>query len=387
MTMPTVDIAGIERELRQLWKASAVAATGGQAVTRALTLNLVARAHDDAMAAQINAVAQQLTTSHPHRAVLAIMRPPAATPRLEAFVQANCLLSAPGVPQVCGEQITIDADGPGEAQVASLVLALLVPDLPVALWLPGPAPLDDPLLARLRRVSNRLIVDTREAADPARALATMAAYEAAAELAALHSPALSDLGWATLTPLRELTAQFFDTRPLLPHLRRIDEVTISYLPARSRAGLALGLLLAGWLAACLGWVALDQALSIEEGTVRLHLRRPAVGCGPHAIRLVTIDLRPASGPADAAPGVTALRLRAVDGVRADFHVERDDDTHAQTTAHVAGMPPVSRMARCVTPTLADLLAAELRLLSRDQTFAAALRVAGAFAARLPAVEL
>jgi hypothetical protein len=40
--------------------------------------------------------------------------------------------------------------------------------------------------------------------------------------------------------------------------------------------------------------------------------------------------------------------------------------------------------RCETPTLTDLLAAELRLLNRDQTFATALQSAGIFAEWLPA---
>ena len=41
----TVDIGAIERELRQLWTDNAAEADG-QAVTRAITLNLVARASD-----------------------------------------------------------------------------------------------------------------------------------------------------------------------------------------------------------------------------------------------------------------------------------------------------------------------------------------------------
>ncbi|NTU81130.1 MAG: glucose-6-phosphate dehydrogenase assembly protein OpcA [Chloroflexales bacterium] len=386
-TATSVDTAGIERELGQLWKNNALEA-GGHAVTRALTLNLVARARDSATADLVSDVVQRLTASHPNRAVLAVMRPDEAEPRVEAFVQANCLLASQGQPQVCGEQITIDARGAAVAQVASLVLPLLVPDLPVALWLPGPAPFDDPLLARLRGVIDRLIVDSREFADPARDLAAMGAFEAADTKgpgAGPRGPALSDLSWATLTPWRELTAQFFDTRPLLPHLRRIDQVAISYVPpAGPRLNPTAGLLLAGWLASCLGWSPLEDAVSVEGETVRLHLRRPAVGVGPSAIRLVTIDVRPAAAEAGAAPGIASLRLRAIDGVMADFRVERTGEPgHALTAAEVAGHTPISRLARCEEPALAELLAAELRLLSRDRTFAGALRVAATLAARLP----
>jgi glucose-6-phosphate dehydrogenase assembly protein OpcA len=387
MTTTTADIATIERELRQLWKDNAAGAAGGQAVTRALTLNLVARARDRATGDRVSDVVQRLTASHPSRAVLAIAGPDTGEPQIEAFVQANCLLAAPGVPQVCGEQVTIEARGDASSQVASLVLALLVPDLPVDLWLPGPGPFDDPLLGRLRGVVDRLIVDSREFAAPARDLAAMAAVERAAQHApgaGPRSPALSDLSWAALTPWRELTAQFFDTRPLLPHLRRIDQVEISYVPGGATFNPTQPLLLAGWLAACLGWQPLEEAVSLEGESLRLHLRRAAVGVGPSAIRLVTVEIRPAQPRGAGGPGIAGLRLRAVDGVTADFRVERTDQPgHALTAAVVAGHPPVSRTARCEEPGLADLLAAELRLLSRDRTFGGALRAAAALAARLP----
>jgi glucose-6-phosphate dehydrogenase assembly protein OpcA len=383
MVATTVDIGAIERELGQLWKENAVEA-GGQAVTRALTLNLVARATDSATAERISGVVQGLTASHPNRTVLASLRPDEAEPRLDAFVQANCLLGNRGAPQVCGEQITIDARGPAVAQVASLVLPLLVPDLPVILWLPGPAPFADPLLGRLRGVIDRLIVDSRSFADPPRELAHMARFEVADQPGpgnGPHGPALSDLGWAELTPWRELAAQFFDTRVLLPHLRRMDRVEIDYAPEAGRANVVQPLLLAGWLASCLGWTPLEDAVSQEGNTLRLHLRRPAVNVGPSAIRLVTVELRVA--PPAGRAGIAALRMRALDGVTADFNVElAAEEGMALTTAQVAGMTPVRRLARCEPLSEAELLAAELRLLSRDRTFGAALRVAGVFAGRL-----
>lgn len=380
MLAPTIDIAGIERELRQLWKENAAEA-GGQAVTRALTLNLVVRATDSATADLASEAAMRLTASHPNRTVLAVLRE-GPEPQLEAFVQANCLLGSRGAPQVCGEQVTIDAHGVAAGQVASLVLPLLVPDLPVALWLPGASPFDDQLLARLRGVLDRLIVDSRAFAEPARGLLQMAAFDAAEGAPGLRAPAVSDLAWAALTPWRELTAQFFDTRPLLPHLHRIDRVEIGYVPGATGANPLEGLLVAGWLAACLGWTPLPEAVSVEGDVLSLHLRRPAVGVGPSAIRLVTVMIAPQAAASDP-PGLAALRLRAVDGVTADFSVERAANPgFAVTTAQVAGIARVRRLARCEQLGVAELLAAELRLLSRDRTFSAALKAAGAFASAL-----
>ncbi|WP_240695768.1 glucose-6-phosphate dehydrogenase assembly protein OpcA [Candidatus Chloroploca sp. Khr17] len=384
-SMTMVEIGAIERELRQLWSESAEKSPDGQAVIRALTLNLIACTHDAEHADRMTDAIQQLTASHPSRAILALLQPDAPEPRLDGFVQANCLLSRRGTPQVCGEQITLDARGSAVQQVASLILALLVPDLPVVLWLSHPDPFDAPLLARLRSVVDRVMVNSQAFAQPTKELVRMAELERTVSSGglALHTFAISDLTWASLTAWRELTAQFFDTRPLLPHLRRIDHVTITYQAPNGANNPVAGLLLAGWLASCLAWVPLEDAVSIEAAQIRFHLRRPAVGVGTGAIRLVTIDLCPVEAGIGAMPGLLALHLEALDGITASFRVERAETPgYALTTATIAGMEPISRLARCEEPSLADLLAAELRLRHRDQTFSDALRVAGLLAARL-----
>ncbi|NJN19804.1 MAG: glucose-6-phosphate dehydrogenase assembly protein OpcA [Oscillochloris sp.] len=377
-TSPSVDLTSIERELRQIWKQNAADAPGGQAVTRALTLNLVAKAGDPVLAEQISALFQSLTAGHPHRGILLVDQGRNDGVDLTAFVQANCLLTAPGVPQVCGEQVTIRAATAALGRAASLVLALLVPDLPVALYLPGPEPLGDPLLARLRGILDRLIVDSADFTTPAPGLYDMAELN---DLA--NGPAVSDLSWTRLTAWRELTAQFFDTRPLLPHLRRIDQIEIIYADGQRQHNPSQALLLAGWLSASLGWAPLEDAVSQEGDLIRLHLRRPAVGIGPNAIRLVTIDLKPGPAVEGDMVGLAALNLRALDGMRAEFNVVRTEDpTRIRTTAHVAGQPAINRIAAVDQGETAALLAAELQLRSRDRTFGAALRTAATFARRL-----
>lgn len=378
MITPTrINITTIERELRQLWQDSATeAAARGHAVTRALTLNLVARARDSTTADLISAVAQALTASHPNRTVLIIEHPDAPEPLIDAYVQANCLLAAPGVPQVCGEQVTIDVRGSAIGQVASLVLPLLVPDLPVVLWLPGPAPLDEPLLLRLRSILDRLIVDSSDSPQPLQELLRLAELERSGV-----GPAISDLAWTRLTPWRELTAQFFDTRPLLPHLRRIDTVQLRYT-AHTQLNPAPALMIIGWLASNLGWTPLTDAISVEGDTIRLYFRRPAIGVGPGAIRLVTAELTP-DRDSDGIGGLTSVRLRALDNIVADFSVTCGDDPHClRTSAAVAGHPPIERLAHVDVATPADLLAAELRLRSRDRTYSGALQLAGTLAARV-----
>lgn len=376
MSEAAIDINAIERELRQMWQEQATHPdAGGQAVIRALTLNLIVRAPDDDWAEQSLAVAPALTAQHPNRTVIVIDRPGPAT-ELQANAQALCTLANAGRTQVCGEQVTISARGAPAGQLASLVLPLLVPDLPVVLWAPGPQPFAQPLVQRLYRLCDRLIVDSTTFADPLRELSELAAFEQTAN----GAPAVSDLGWTRLTPWRELTAQFFDTRPFLPHLHRIDEIVIEYA-AGNRPNPVAALLFVGWLASCLKWTPLEDAVGIEGETIQIYLRRPAVGVGPAAIRLVSVAIRPVDRAG--VEGLARLALRAVDNQMAEFVVELTSDTgHACTRATIAGAHPIERMATIDQPALADLLNSELRLLSRDRTFAAALHLAGGLARRL-----
>lgn len=371
----TTDIARIERDLQDLWKNNAVeSAAAGHTTTRALTVNLLVHADTSARADELGTVIQQLTASHPNRAMMLIDRPAVGDPQIEAWVQANCLLNVLGATQICGEQITIDSRGGHAGQVVSLMLPLLVPDLPVVLWMDGPQPFDLPLLRKLRGVLNRLIVDSAGFADPLHDLVTMATYEDRS-MVGPKPLSLSDLNWARLTPWRELTAQFFDTRSFLPHLHRLDQVEIDYV-AVGEGGLLRALMLAGWLASNLGWELRENGAVRTGDTIHLHMRRPGVGAASGDTRPVLIVLRPAPSSDNALVGLSALHLRAVDNVLADFSVEQTDSpTCARTVAQVAGHPTISRLARAERAGVADLLAAELRLLSRDRTFSAALQAA------------
>ncbi len=381
IVQPTsVDVRNIERELTQLWKSAAEPSSGGQAVTRACTLNLVACAPDSRTAERTTETIVGLTRSYPNRAILIINDADTTETRLETWVQANCQMIAPGLPQVCGEQISINASGGAVGQTPSLALSLIVPDLPTVLWCTDSAPFDNALFRRLRTMVDRVIIDTARFKQPERDLIQVCEmYQGKSDNPIRYT--ISDLNWTRLTPWRELTAQFFDSRVLLPHLYRLDNVVIEYEhdpdQARNRVQ---ALLLAGWLASRLGWKPLEDSVSVEGDLMRLHLRRSAPTVGRSAIRLVTIELRPVPVMDNALDSLASLRLMATDNVLATFTVERTDDPHcARTIAEVAEHPTITRLARVDALSEADALVAELRLMSRDRVYGEALQVAGAFA--------
>ena len=363
----------VEKELARLLRDAAQ--SDGRPISRACTLNLLVATTSADAPAQLGDTIREQALTHPSRTLLITNDPHDANADLAVQAQGFAADRGGGNRrQLVCELIAIEAHGSATGQVTGLVLTLLLPDLPVVLWWPGRAPFQSALFDRLEQLVDRVLVDSAEFESPEHDLVT---------LSGLRDKPFNtgDLNWARLTPWRELTAQFFDSRVLQPHLRRLDKVVIAFeqspgaQPNRTQA-----LLLAGWLASQLGWTPLDGGVSVEGEKVLLHLRRPAIGVGKNAIRLLTIELQPAPPRDDALSSLASLSLLATDGVVASFVVERADDPNsARTRAEIAGSAPIERIARLERPTTAQLIGDELRLLSQDRIYRAALDVAARFA--------
>lgn len=358
-----IDVRAIERELNDLWKQLAEDANAEkqQTVTRTCVLNLIVVTGGGRAAERATETVARLTERHPNRAFVISAAPNAQKDVLDAWVQTHCQMPSPGRPQVCGEQITIEARGTAVERVAGTLLPLLVPDVPVMLWWPHGEPADDPRFLKVADMVDRVIVDS----------ATFAAPEAGlAHLAALLNPgagtAISDLSWSRLTPWRELTAQFFDAPALVPHLAEITRVSVDY---EARAGAVAdrsqALLLVGWLAARLDWRTLEAPSEQPDGTT-LHLI--STDGTP-----ITVELRPVAPVDDALDRLSALTIECR---RARFTIARDDTPDcAVARSEIVGMQPIQRKVRLERLTEADLIGEELRLLGHDKTFEAVLKVA------------
>ena len=369
-----IDIRAIERELNDLWKQLAEDANAEkqQTVTRTCVLNLIVVTGGGRAAEHATETVARLTGRHPNRAFVISAAPNARKDVLDAWVQTHCQMPSPGRPQVCGEQITIEARGTAVDRVAGTLLPLLVPDVPVMLWWPHGEPADDPRFLKFADMVDRVIVDSATFAAPEAGLARMAALlnpdEGRAEREGGQSgvgTTISDLSWSRLTPWRELTAQFFDAPALVPHLAEITRVTVDY---EARAGAVAdrsqALLLVGWLAARLGWRTAEPPSEQPDGTT-LHL---ASASGAP----ITVELRPAAPADDALDRLSALEIECQ---RARFTIARDHTPDcAVARSEIAGMLPIQRKVRLERLDEAELIGEELRLLGHDQTFEAVLKV-------------
>jgi glucose-6-phosphate dehydrogenase assembly protein OpcA len=244
-----VDVAGIERELRQLWQSAESAEADAQrpAVSRACALNLILYSTDEDAETTASNLLDEISMSHPCRALLAISRRSEGS-SLEAWVSARCHLPVPGaIKQICCEQITVRWRGEGVHELPSVVLPLIVSDLPVVLWW-RTGSFDRAAMGPFLPKVDRLVIDSARWSTPWSGLREIAAF--ASETGAV--PILSDLSWTRLTAWREAIASAFDSAGAglsVDDLGQIANLDLAYdEPAQSQVAL-----LTAWLANRLSW--------------------------------------------------------------------------------------------------------------------------------------
>ncbi|MGB3956107.1 MAG: glucose-6-phosphate dehydrogenase assembly protein OpcA [Brooklawnia sp.] len=158
-------------------------ASSGQVLT--LVVNTPAEGALDA-----TAEARQAASLHPSRMLIAI-RGLANEAGLNAEVASFSSAT---------EIITLEFSGEVDEHAESVLLPLLLPELPVVIWWPSKAPKSLPN-RDLRGLTNRLIVDSSTADDPVAAVRRMAKE---------HSPGTTDLAWTRLTRWRAMLVAALD---------------------------------------------------------------------------------------------------------------------------------------------------------------------------------
>lgn len=168
-----------------------------------------------------------LAERHPSRTIILVPRPQDED-SLEARVSLESFRLPGEERNVCSEVIELHLRGRRAAAPASIVLPLLLPDLPVFLRWRGQPPFGSDVFAGLVDVVDRLVVDSREWSGD---VAEIADY--------FDRTAVSDIAWARTLPWRVALAH------LWPDVSGARELRV--VGPRSDAGL-----LTGWLRARLG---------------------------------------------------------------------------------------------------------------------------------------
>ena len=229
-----ITIAQIERELARLRYESSQ--EGAQPNLRTSVMTHIAWVPPEWQSAAEETLAG-MEERHPSRTLLLVPR--ADEPDgLDALVSVRCFPI--GDRAICGEVVELTLRGSRAAAPASVVLPLLISDLPVFLRWRGRPDWGSPAFAQLLEVVDRLVVDSTEWDD------VPAAYGLLAEL--FERVAVSDIAWDRTERWRGLLASLWP---------RIDEVKTM----RVHGTRAQGHLLRGWLVSRLGH---DVGLELDE---------------------------------------------------------------------------------------------------------------------------
>jgi len=221
-------VGDIERELVELREASTE--PGAAPRLRTSVMTHIAWVPEDWVEAATGTLAG-LAERHPSRTILLFPRPEDDVDELEGEVDYRCFVRGGLEREVCSEVITIRLRGRRASAPASVVVPLLVSDLPAFLRWRGPLPYGAPELEQLVGVADRLVVDSREWPDPPAALARLPSL--------FDRIAVSDIAWARTLPWRAAVAD------LWPDVRDAAAVRVAGPEAEA-------LLLSAWLGARLG---------------------------------------------------------------------------------------------------------------------------------------
>ena len=352
-----IDPETLIREIDELWASLADHSQGEeQALMRACSLTLLVLVNEEDDVIALSETLAELMQSHPSRAIL-IRVAAGGDERLEADVKAHCWMPMGRRQQICSEQIEIQVSERTASDLPSVLLPLIVSDLPVVLWCRSERVARLPVFRQLSAFAARLIVDVREFRGSRDALSWLSDLSRSA-------PGVTDLSWARVTRWRETVAQVFENDACRQRLQELAAVELTY-GGNVKAGIpASAYLMAGWLMNCLGW-SLDSGSWSENDGETLVLR--------HGNREVRMRLHHAESPGQGSR-LAAVDLKSSGEPPFEILLRRVED-YLDLELSTEGGPAVSNRVWFPPSSDVALLNEELKIFASDTVFRAALDTA------------
>jgi len=342
-----MDVAAIETELARLRYAAAGSPPGGETYAlRTSFLNLVVYVTGEDGARLASNTIAGLTRDHPSRAIIVIAAPSPGESRIQARCAAYCHV-APGLEhQVCSEEIILNVSGPAADHLHSIIIPLLVPDLPVYVWWTGPLPRGSHVFEQMMQTADRFIVDSGRFRHPTHGLLRVASLctEAA-------TCAVGDLNWARMACWRELLLLHGGETAMRAYREAVTSVEIAYAGRDAAVVPSQVFLLIGWLASMLSWDAsapeVDDSITLRRGATPISVRLFARDAPLEDGALLRVRLQDEHGAA-------LTVMLADDPAYVEVEVRTPDYTHRERHRHI-------------TPSPSEMLAAELDHLPGQST--------------------
>jgi len=286
-----VPLGQIEAKLAQLWReADAVTlAAGGQIISRNSVMTLVVIARGDEQSNYVARAIEGLTGQHPSRSIILALHPEEALGSISASVSIHSHSPNYGASQVRAEQIMIHVRGNATQHIPSVVLPLLLTEMPTFVWWTGSLPNDSGIKALLE-ASDRSIIDSADFTDTEQELSYLIDLINDQGNPHVSRSAFSDFNWTRIRAWRELTAQFFDAPRFRSYLEGVERVEIEFASDNAnKPNATQAYLYAGWLASRLKWKTYTN-MHTSTGAVRL-------GMHTNLGSPITVEITPRQGVA------------------------------------------------------------------------------------------
>ena len=364
--LQSANVATLEDELSELWRAAAEDPGSEHPVMRASVLTLLAFVESEEAGRETFNLISHVIAQNPCRAILMVAEPREKPEGLSAWISAQCHLPPSGARQVCCEQVYVRARGEAVKGLDNVVLPLIIPDLPVYFWWRAARFAPPEFLDQVLRMTNRVLVDSGRFEEPEVDLAALARQVERSRNA--EGMAFSDLNWARLTPCRELIAQGFDSAEACSCLQDLSEVSLEWQQGAGAedSRTAQALLLTAWLGSRLGWRPVSRMTSSANPSRVLEFRR-----GDKPVRVEWAVRRESGKPS------TPFRVNLKTGTTppAQFSVtESKAEGIVRTRAEMPGHAPIERTARLLVMGEVELVNEELKLPERDSVYEEALNL-------------
>ena len=281
-------------------------AESNHVAARTSVLNLVVLAGDELAARRCAATIAGTAGHRPSRSLIISEVDANGPAGLEARVEGLSLsvTTGDGRAVTSAETVRVTARGETGRHLASIIVPLLVHDLPVALWWPADPPFGSHRAERLLPIADRLIVDGSSWSGDG--------LDFVAELAFLaEERGVVVVDWALLRQARwrEALASVYDLPDLRPHLGAVRRIAVEYSASQpgdpaGQTNVVRPLSHVAWLASRLGMTVVKPLHREDSGTRTATLRQ-----GDHTVEVL---LRPGSSELD--PGST-IRVEILSRLR------------------------------------------------------------------------
>lgn len=246
----TISPDHILKELSELW----VAEGKSGSVLRACSMTLIVIADEDA--ASIGETVAALMPEHPARTIhIRMIGGQGRT--LSERVYQQCWMPFGQRRQICCEQVEITAADAALGDLPSVVLPLVVADLPVILWCRAPRLLGMPEFRAIAGMATKVVLDSASMPDPVESLRRLRA-------AVGRGVVVGDLAWTRITRWRAMLSQVFENRDRLARLAKVRSVIVKFGAGYETSARYL----AAWIGNAVGRPAEIQAF---DGTVRVEI--------------------------------------------------------------------------------------------------------------------